>query len=150
MSERHFSASPTKEGEGIRIDLPFDPNEVWGAKERHYITGTVAGHQVRGLLKFESSGSFLTLGPAWLRDHPLSEAEVQVILRPEGPQETDMAPDIVAALDAEPEAKAFFKSLATFYRKGYVNWIESAKRPETRARRITEAIRLLNDHHRQR
>jgi ATPase subunit of ABC transporter with duplicated ATPase domains len=34
-------------------------------------------------------------------------------------------------------------SLATFYRNGYIRWIESARRPETRQARITEMIGLL-------
>lgn len=37
----------------------------------------------------------------------------------------------------------YLESLATFYRKGYVRWIEEAKRPETRAKRITETVAAL-------
>jgi uncharacterized protein YdeI (YjbR/CyaY-like superfamily) len=54
-----------------------------------------------------------------------------------------MSTDVVSALDAEPQAKAFFESLATFYRNTYIKWIEGAKRPETRAARIKEMIDLL-------
>jgi uncharacterized protein YdeI (YjbR/CyaY-like superfamily) len=53
------------------------------------------------------------------------------------------ATTILAALDSEPEAGAFFESLATFYRNGYLRWIEGAKRPETRSARIAEMLRLL-------
>jgi uncharacterized protein YdeI (YjbR/CyaY-like superfamily) len=55
-----------------------------------------------------------------------------------------MAPDIADAVRADPQARAFFESLASFYRKNYVRWIEEAKRPETRAKRIAEAVSLLN------
>jgi uncharacterized protein YdeI (YjbR/CyaY-like superfamily) len=65
------------------------------------------------------------------------------MLAPEGPQADTLAPDIVDALESEPEARACFESLATFYRNGYVRWIESAKRPETRSARITEMLSLL-------
>jgi uncharacterized protein YdeI (YjbR/CyaY-like superfamily) len=51
--------------------------------------------------------------------------------------------DILAALESEPEARAFFESLATFYRNAYVRWIESAKRSETRSARIAEMLGLL-------
>ena len=54
-----------------------------------------------------------------------------------------LAADITAALNQAPEAKAFFEALATFYRKGYIDWIEGAKRPETRAARIDEMVKLL-------
>jgi len=40
-------------------------------------------------------------------------------------------------------SRAFFESLATFYRNTYINWIEGAKRPTTRAARIGEMIELL-------
>ena len=54
-----------------------------------------------------------------------------------------MSPDVASALDAEPKAKAFFESLATFYRNTYIKWIESAKKPETRTARIKEMVKLL-------
>lgn len=64
-------------------------------------------------------------------------------LSPEGPQSEGLSTDVAEALEAEPQAKAFFESLATFYRNTYIKWIESAKRPETRSARITEMIELL-------
>jgi uncharacterized protein YdeI (YjbR/CyaY-like superfamily) len=70
-------------------------------------------------------------------------ANVDVVLSPEGPQSASLSPDVTAALDVEPQAKAFFESLATFYRNTYIKWIESAKRSETRGSRISEMIELL-------
>lgn len=62
----------------------------------------------------------------------------------EGPQRDDLAADVAAALAAEPEAAAFFDSLAQFYRNGYLRWIDATKRrPEERAARIAEVVRLL-------
>lgn len=42
-----------------------------------------------------------------------------------------------------PGAKRFFDGLARSYRRLYVRWIDSAKREETRQKRLREAIRLL-------
>lgn len=67
-----------------------------------------------------------------------------------GPQADTLAPDILAALDSAPEARAFFESLATFYRTGYIRWIESAKRPETRSARLAEMLGLLKAGQKQR
>ena len=69
--------------------------------------------------------------------------KVDVVLSPEGPQSESLSADVAAALDAEPQAKAFFESLATFYRNTYIKWIESAKRPETCTARVNEMIKLL-------
>ena len=76
----------------------------------------------------------LTLGPSWCRDPRVGAgASVRVSLQPEGPQLDTIAADLADALQAEPRARRFFESLATFYRKAFVTWVDGAKRPETRA-----------------
>ena len=50
---------------------------------------------------------------------------------------------VVNALKTNPKAWAFFQHLAPSYRRHFVVWIHIAKRPETRARRLREAIELL-------
>jgi uncharacterized protein YdeI (YjbR/CyaY-like superfamily) len=99
---------------------------------------------VRGSLGSDGTQYFLPLGAAWRRGCGLDAGDkVDVALSPEGPQSENLSADVSAGLDAEPQAKAFFESLATFYRNTYIKWIESAKRPETRAARIQEMIELL-------
>jgi uncharacterized protein YdeI (YjbR/CyaY-like superfamily) len=67
-----------------------------------------------------------------------------VVLAPEGPQREDLAPDLAAALEAKPEAGEFFDSLAQFYRKAYLRWIDATKgRPDVREQRIAETVELL-------
>ena len=145
MTSQHFKTTISKSGTRTFIALPFNPNEVWGVKQRHHIKGSVNGHGVRGSLGSDGTQYFLPLGSAWRRDCGLEAgANVEVMLSPEGPQSASLSADVTAALDAEPQAKAFFESLATFYRNTYIKWIESAKRPETREGRIREMIELLN------
>jgi uncharacterized protein YdeI (YjbR/CyaY-like superfamily) len=50
--------------------------------------------------------------------------------------------DLVSALAGAPGAGAFFNSSCKTYRKQALYWIMSAKRPETRAKRIAEVVRL--------
>jgi uncharacterized protein YdeI (YjbR/CyaY-like superfamily) len=50
---------------------------------------------------------------------------------------------IAKALKANSNAWKFFRELAPTYRRDFVVWIHTAKRPETRARRIRESIALL-------
>ena len=132
-------------GGGAVIVLPFDADLEWGEKGVHHVNGCIAGCAVRGPLRRDGDRWLLALGPAWLRDCPVSPgAEVQVNLRPEGPQRADLAPDFAEALAAEPEAGEFFDSLATFYRKGYLRWIDATKRrPDVRRERIAEVVALL-------
>ena len=51
---------------------------------------------------------------------------------------------IQAALKKQPEAWRYFEALAPSHRRRHVGWIESAKREETKARRLQETIRFLN------
>jgi hypothetical protein len=144
MTTQRFNTIVAKEGSRTYIAIPFNPNEVWGVKQRHHITGSINGCTIRGSLGSDGSQYFLPLGAAWRRDNGVEAgAEVQVVMMPEGPQADTLAPDILAALESQPQARAFFESLATFYRNGYVRWIESAKRSETRSARIAELLSLL-------
>jgi uncharacterized protein YdeI (YjbR/CyaY-like superfamily) len=55
----------------------------------------------------------------------------------------DLPPYIAKALRANPSAWRFFRELAPTYRRDFVVWIHTAKRPETRVRRLRESISLL-------
>jgi len=131
----------------VVIRVPFDPDEAWGVKSRHHVSGTVGGRRVRGTLDAMEDGYGLILGPAWRRDCGLDVGtEVLVALAPEGPQRTALPPDVAVALENEPVAAAFFDSLATYYRTAYLRWVDATKRrPEVRADRILEMIKLLTE-----
>ena len=131
---------------GVFVPVPFDPDQVWRPKSRHRVTGTINGLGIRAIIEANGDERGFTLGPAWLRDRRSIAVgdTVTVELVPEGPQRDDLADDVAAALDANPEAAAFFDSLGQFYRKAYLRWIDATKRsPDLRARRIAEMIQLL-------
>jgi uncharacterized protein YdeI (YjbR/CyaY-like superfamily) len=54
----------------------------------------------------------------------------------------EIPPDLAAALDEDAAARAQFESFTRSARKIILIWIATAKRPETRARRIEETVRL--------
>ena len=138
----HAAAGPR--GRAV-IAIPFDPDEAWGAKAEHPVGGTINGKQVRGTITPEASGWVFTLSPMWMRDAGVAaDEDVIVELAPEGPQRGDLADDISAALEANPAAAAFFDTLAQFYRKAYLRYIDATtRRPDRRAARIAEVVDLL-------
>ncbi len=69
--------------------------------------------------------------PAWRREPPKPKRTIEV---PE---------DFNVALAANPAAAQFFDGLAPSHRYEYLEWITEAKRPETRAKRIGEALEWL-------
>ncbi len=153
MSARRFTARITAGPRGrVVVAVPFDPDEEWGPKPVHHVTGTIAGHGMRGTVDLVDGARVVVLGPAWWRDRPVDlDALVEVELAPEGPQRADLPDDLAAALDASPAAGAFFDSLAQFYRRGHLRWVEGAKRrPEERARRVAHVVELCEQGRKQR
>jgi len=52
----------------------------------------------------------------------------------------ELTPEEEAAFRAEAAAWAWFEAVAPSYRKAALHWVVSAKRPETRAKRLAELI----------
>lgn len=140
-----FLADVIKSGTAVELTLPFDPAAVWGARERYDIAGTIAGRAYRGRILSQGSTHVLRMGAAWWRDNPVTPGmQVEVVINLEGTQVAQMAADLADALQANPAAQAFFENLPTYYRKNYLRWIDGAKQPATRAKRIAELIVLLS------
>ncbi|MDQ2873860.1 MAG: DUF1905 domain-containing protein [Actinomycetota bacterium] len=146
MRTQRFGA-PVAAGPGGRamVVVPFDPDEVWGAKAEHPVNGTVDGRRVRVTLSPGASGWAFILSPARMREMGrVAGDEVTVELAPEGPQRADLAEALAAALAANPAAAAFFDTLAQYYREAYLRWIDAAaRRRDIRAARIAEVVDLL-------
>jgi hypothetical protein len=144
-SPRFTAVVTTDWRQRVMVPVPFDPDELWGRKDRHHVAGILNGCEFRGVIERVGDGWGVPLGPTWRRDRGIEPGDkIDVVVIPEGPQRADLAPDVAAALDANPEAGAFFDSLAQFYRKGYLRWIDATKRrPDVRADRIAEMVQLL-------
>ena len=131
--------------DGAVITVPFDPDEAWGAKADHPVSGTIGDCRIRTRLVPAGHRWVLPLTSKRLASMGIAIGEdVTVELAPEGPQRGDLADDIAAALAADPAAGAFFDTLAQFYRKAYLRWIDATtRRPDLRAARIAEVTGLL-------
>jgi uncharacterized protein YdeI (YjbR/CyaY-like superfamily) len=60
-----------------------------------------------------------------------------------GSKDIEMPDDLSAALDAAPAAKTMFATLSATNRYAVLYRIQSAKRPETRARRVEQFVAML-------
>lgn len=142
-----FTADVVTRGRRVMAPLPFDPDDVWGQRPQHHVAGTVNGRSVRAVVETLDDGWGILLGPAWRRDCGIAPGDsVMVTLAPEGPQLDDLADDLRAALGAEPAANEFWLTLAQFYRRSYIRWIEATKRrPDVRAERIAAVVGWLKD-----
>ncbi len=59
------------------------------------------------------------------------------------PEIPDLPPCFEKALKADPKAWGNFQGLAPTYRRQFVMWVHMAKRPETKEKRLREAVSLL-------
>jgi hypothetical protein len=74
---------------------------------------------------------------------------VELELAPDtAPREVTVPPDLAGALGQDEVAKKFFDSLSYSHQRAYVLWIEDAKKPETRQRRVGQAVEMLRENRR--
>ena len=70
------------------------------------------------------------------------EIEVEIV-PDDAPREVEVPVDLATALEAAPEAAAFFAALSYTNKRLYVLWVEEAKKPETRSARVAKAVEML-------
>jgi uncharacterized protein YdeI (YjbR/CyaY-like superfamily) len=86
------------------------------------------------------------LAPAGLKSAPGEAAPPSKAERRERKAQADKLPAYLEeGLRRDPAAWAEFERLAPSHRRNYVLWIDSAKRDETRQRRIAESIERLRE-----
>ena len=61
------------------------------------------------------------------------------------PREVDVPPALAAALAADTEARARFDALAHTHRKEFARWVAEAKKDDTRARRVAQAVEMIHE-----
>jgi hypothetical protein len=72
------------------------------------------------------------------------EIEVDIELDTE-PREVTVPRDLKEALDGDANARRFFDGLSYSQKLWYATWIEGARKPETRQRRLVEAVSMLRE-----
>lgn len=137
---------------GVTVPLPFAPADAWSRRDRYHVAGTIDGVRFRTTLANRGPAWAIALGPKSGCSARLADGQsVEVAIWPEGPQSGELAADIAAALAARPQAQAAFESLATFYRKAWLRWIDATtRRPDVRAARIAEMVGLVEAGHKER
>jgi uncharacterized protein YdeI (YjbR/CyaY-like superfamily) len=81
--------------------------------------------------------------PAGLREVERAKADGRWDAAYDAPSTATVPDDLRAALDAEPEAAAFFATLKGQNRYAILHRVQTAKKPETRARRIETFVAML-------
>lgn len=61
------------------------------------------------------------------------------------PRDVEVPPELAAALEADPTAKAFFDGLSYSNKRVFTESVAGTRNPETRARRVEKAIGLMHE-----
>lgn len=131
-------------GNLVAIRPPFDVKEVFG-KLRVPVCGTLSGHPYRTTTVHMGDESLIGISKT-LRDAAGINIgdTVEVTMQLDTAERTVDVPDALAALlKMNPKAQERFESSSYTHRKEFVQWITSAKRPETRESRLQRTIEML-------
>ncbi len=130
-------------GGGAFVTVPFSVPEVFGTRGQVRVKGTIDGHPFKSSVAPMGGGTHL-LGLHKATRETIGKAigdPVRIVLEADIEERTVTVPDdFRRALAKAPRARETFEKFAYTHRKDYVQWIESAKKPETRQRRIDEAV----------
>jgi hypothetical protein len=129
------------------LEVPPEVVEALGGAKRPRVTITINGHSWKSRIAIMRGRYLIGLSNANRQAAGVAigdEVEVDVEYDAEPPVVVEPE-DFARALDADPVARAAYDSLAYSHKREHVLAIESAKKPETRARRIEKAIAMLRD-----
>jgi Bacteriocin-protection, YdeI or OmpD-Associated/Domain of unknown function (DUF1905) len=132
-------------GGGAFVEVPADVVAALGGKGRIKVSATFDGIPYRGSIVSMGGGS-MVLGilkdiRGRLEKSPGDHVDVTVEVD-DAERTVDVPDDLAAALDDTGSREAF-DALSYSHRREYVTWIEEAKKPETRARRINQTVERL-------
>lgn len=118
------------------------------SKKLHGMTkveGTMNGHPLRAALESNrSGGQWLHVNKA-MRKGAGADVGDTVELAILGPEPEPTVPgDLRVVLTASHDAKTLWEELTAIGRRDWIRWIDSARTPETRARRITRTVEQLS------
>ena len=126
--------------------IPFDLEEAFGRK-RPPVRVTIRGHTWR-----TTPGVYDGVGHVVVNRAVKAATGVDAGDRVRVEMELDTAPrtvrvpaDLKAALAADPAVGAAFAALSFTHRREHVEWVEEAKREETRSRRIAATVERVRE-----
>lgn len=132
-------------GSGAFVEIPFDVEAAFGAKKPK-IKAVIEGVPYRGLLTRMGGGRHILIILKSIREQIGKTFGDKVRITVEAdtePRALEISGDLSKELKKDKDAKAFFNKLSYTHQREYVNWINEAKRVETRRARIAKTIEML-------
>ena len=149
MAKFEFDASlvrPEGVGTWTYLDIPLEITQELGAKGQIKVVGSINGHPFRTSARPHGDGSHYVVVNKSIRDaiQATQGDVVHVVMeRDTTPRTVDVPDDFAKAMEANQQLIKSFESLSYSHKKEFVDWIQSAKKLETRERRIAKSLEML-------
>lgn len=129
---------------GCAIPLPFDPKEHFG-RARAPVVVTLGAYSYRSTTATLGGVALVPLARVHREAAGLAAGDrVEVTVAFDSEERTvEMPRELARALTREPGAKLAWKRLSYTHQREYAEWITSAKKPETRSRRVEKTLAEL-------
>jgi len=126
--------------------VPFDLEEAFG-RARPPVKVTIRGHTWRTTPGVYGGVGHIVVNRAVKAATGVDAGDrVRVTMELDTePRTVEVPRDLRAALDREPESARAFDRMSFTHRREYVEWVEEAKRPETRARRVAGTVERVRE-----
>jgi hypothetical protein len=144
MGQKRYRTTIVREGSMCHIPVPFDPAAVFG-KVRAPVKVTLNGYTFRSTIAAMGGPPCIPFRKSHREAAGLEGGEtLTVVLELDTDARVVTPPaDLVKALKAKPGALERWKALSYTHQREYVEAIEEAKKPETRARRVAKAVAMV-------
>jgi hypothetical protein len=144
MSSKTFTTTIARDGSMCFIPLTFDPKPVFG-KVRAQVRVTLNGFTYRSTIAAMGGPPCIPLRKSNREAAGLDGGETLAVRLDLDLEKREVKPpaDLVKALKAAPPAWDRWRELSYSHQREYAEAVEEAKKPETRARRIAGAVRMI-------
>lgn len=134
--------------DGAYIEFPYEVEKEFGTKGRVKVLATFDGYEYQGsLANMGHTCHILGITQKIRKEIGKQPGDtVHIVLKKdEAPRVAEIPEDLIKLLEDNQEAKSFFETLSYTNKKEYVQWITSAKKAETREKRLIKALEMLSN-----
>ncbi len=146
---KSFKAVLEQASEGMDaayVTVPFSVEKVFGTRGQLKVNATFDGHPYRGSLATMGGGVHVIGVRKDIRTaigKKIGDMIAVTIERDNNERVVDVPDDLKALLAKNQKAQAFYDTLSYTNRKEYAVWITSAKKQETRDKRLKATLEKL-------
>jgi hypothetical protein len=142
----HFKAAIYSIGVNRCVDIPGNIGKAFGTGKHIPVKGTIRNLTFESTLMSRGGGNFRLFihSSIWKKLDVDNGDTISINIRPaNAPEDLAVPDDIMESLLRNEKALEIFNSLTTRSRNSYIEFINKAKTPETRERRLVVGIERL-------